>query len=671
MEELKVKYSSINKYPIEYALAYDTLLDITNTITVLYKIIDIENDTAVIYNMSYLTMDKEELYISHVCPSGSIVSKGGEYRNNLLNWLTFNNFLNENNSVKNIYYYIQTHFKEIFAERKFELITEYICDDKLLQQSKKICKPFKIHMFCITWFNFYYDYVLGVLPNNLNKSFIDVMLMYKREDTSFFKHVLKKFNFKDINIYYYITNNMITTHKAYTYKNVMANICKIGQKITILSLAEYQNLFNIEYSVWRELSINNSVSDLVVNKISNGFALSNNWFLIKLTNGLFDNTQQYERMNRSKMATKIIDLLTQAKNLTFFNNDKQEVSNDFVKSALLSNNEMSVLKDAINNSIDYAEDNIIMADTVLNMVSEYLGKTFYDISFTKPNIYALENFPTFKKYMFQLCYNLYCLHTKVHTIHGDLHLNNIILNPLFHRVKTEIEGPKIMYNIGEEQYIFDNNFRNICIIDFDRSIINPENYNDFHRKDVPRAFANITSKDSLLQSQTHNLLLYLYSIKPEYKQFNNVIESNMLYHFDIYFKVLSTLDIYNITSKLISFTKNHINKKIATRSLKVIQDINKMANYYITTVFENLIKTSNFVEILDMDWPILSIIKKVFAENILQTHTLCVVDEYTYDNPMTHSLSNHLYFTPDLMKAETSIRKKYEKNNNNKLLLLK
>jgi hypothetical protein len=124
------------------------------------------------------------------------------------------------------------------------------------------------------------------------------------------------------------------------------------------------------------------------------------------------------------------------------------------------------------------------------------------------------------------------------------------------------------------------------------------------------------NKDNLLKIQTKNLLRYLYSLKPEYKQFDLIIESNMMHHFDVYFKLLSALDIYNITSKLATFVKSDKVKSISSKSLQLVENINKLANYYITTALETLIKTSNFLIILEMDWPLLSIIKEIFQDNL-------------------------------------------------------
>lgn len=188
----------------------------------------------------------------------------------------------------------------------------------------------------------------------------------------------------------------------------------------------------------------------------------------------------------------------------------------------------------------------------------------------------------------------------------------------------------------------------MCIIDFSRSIINPEHHKIFHQKNGKHEYLqndqHALSKDRLLKNQIEYLSSYLYSIKPEYKEFSNIIENNMKYHFDEYFKVLSALDIYNITSKILTFT-NYGKKigKINKNSKTLVTNINISANYYLTTVFEKLLNTNNYTEFIDMEWPLLSIIQDVFnnrnnakdGNNEKDTEINNIVDIYSYSNKMT------------------------------------
>jgi hypothetical protein len=70
-------------------------------------------------------------------------------------------------------------------------------------------------------------------------------------------------------------------------------------------------------------------------------------------------------------------------------------------------------------------------------------------------MFSQENSANFKKYIFQLCYNIYCFNEKLNIIHGDLHMNNITLNPSFYKKNVKIpENPKILYIINPESDIY-------------------------------------------------------------------------------------------------------------------------------------------------------------------------------------------------------------------------
>src|SRR5690606_20490832 len=110
-----------------------------------------------------------------------------------------------------------------------------------------------------------------------------------------------------------------------------------------------------------------------VNNISNGFSLSNSWFIIKNPNKFFyDNPSQADRLERSSVALKIAELLSQAKIYTYTNINKDDnMVSDEQMLELMSlhdkmdittwlSNEFKTLYNKINDSIDHTKENIIM-----------------------------------------------------------------------------------------------------------------------------------------------------------------------------------------------------------------------------------------------------------------------------------------------------------------------
>jgi hypothetical protein len=704
------KFSAINRFHSMAAMAYRIMPDTTDTIVVLYKIKDVQQtEKEVTYTMAYIeqkptgnvgtymdTLERihdlelgmsDNIYITSICPSGSMVSKDGEYRSGMLNWNSLQVAIRKAPEVNRAFKAINDYFINVLKERKYVLLTEYYFPTDRLKnrfqyETELLCSTTKVSFFCIVWYNFFYGYYFGFVSNHVNDIFKSLMLRYKKEDIEFFKSLWKKFSYGTLESLRYICGNYL---KGYSTDLRTYNKSKIGQKIIPLNLIEAQNFFNIEYAPWKEFAINLKASNLVVNNITNGFNLSNSWFVIKNPDRFFyDNPSQADRMAKSGIALKIAELLTQAKLYTYSNinvNPDNDIENDIFESMIVNvsqkhgdittwlSNEFKVLYNKIQGSIDHTKENIIMSNVSLCLITEFVGKTLYDAIFMAkqssyynhfvPSIFAEENHRHFRKYMFQICYNLYCLNDKLQIIHGDLHLNNITLNTLFYKkgIVFPVDAPKILYSIDKRyQYIFENNFYDICIIDFSRAIMST-NYEDFAIDGIP--FEPIHTKTQFLTKQVHALLSYLYSTKPEFRELGTSLETAMMHHYSEYFKVLTVLDIYNLTSKFIDFLKvgSSYIKHPYKESVRLINDLNKSAEYYLTIVLNKLISQRSYEEIQQMEWPVLSIIKDVFSddhvENFGRKEFESIVDVYRFDNDHNeYSISMLKKFPPMLRQPD-------------------
>lgn len=615
MNNLK-KNSSINKKSIIDAL--NNIKFSKNTIIALYKISD-SNGNTLIYNISYINSGKT----THVCPSGSMKSTGGEYRNGILNWSNFNAVLDnpKNSRLKEMYTDIQKYLKSVLVERKLNFTIEY----PNFVGKLDLTQINYIKIFAITWFNFYYELALNQHSNKLNSEFITIMKMYVKDDLAAFKGILNKFT-QDSIIFRYMCSNAIHSPKITSHDQI-----KLGQKITILYELELQNINDIRYDIWKEIAINERVTKLVTDAITNGFPLMGAHFLIKTDKiiKLFDNQDQYKKVKQSEIATTVKHLLEEALsklntpiNLSLKKN-KKNISNfinyTVTKDSMYAQDytqedEFWLLRNNIQHNKNHSE-NFIISNTAITMISEHLGRTIYDMcsDINGSHLFSDEQFPNFNKYMFELCYNLYCLNTKVHSIHRDLHMNNIIISPsLNDNIEVDIKDPKILFIVGDKKFIFPNNFHNLCLIDFNISIINPELFMKRGDNDM----------EDVLDIQVENLLHYLYSIKPEYEEYDQFLKGNAKYYFESYFKILSVLDIYNICYKLLSFLKMN-KKKLKSvhhgKSKSLLEAMLKLSDYYISIIFDELINTNNYIKFQKMEWPILSIINSIFQENMYKS----------------------------------------------------
>lgn len=693
------KYSSVARNKSILNIAYNNNLDTTDSITAVYKLRKVQSkEDDIIFATAYIAIKsskdlnyqknvipikrptkevslEKKAYINKVSCSGSMVSKDGEYRSSMLSWYTLKDILDTTPKMKKIYDFIIDYLNIAFLEREYSIFIDYFYPrDKIKNlyqfETELLGSSIKLELFSITWFSFMYAYYFGFLSNNLNNDFITMLLQYKKEDVAFFKRVMQVFSPTDLDEYRYIINNDLFSTKYNLYEKT-----KMGQKIIPLNLIEAQNFFNIEYHPWKELAINIKISDLVLNNVTNGFPISYNWLLIKANENLFDSRSQYQRMHRSKAALRIAEILSQAKLYTYYNINEidklkaEEIFEEIPDKELLTpwlSNEFQILYDKIQNSIDHAKENIIVSNVVISFISEYVGKTFYDSLIISENsiyykslsgnMFDKDNFGIFTKYMFQICYNLYCLNSKLYTIHGDLHLNNITLNTILYKknAKIDIKNPKLLYILdNNNQYIFDQNFYDICLIDFSRAIIHPDHYELFKNSYIPD-YEIVHSQQQFSKRQIDMLLLFLYYIKPEFKECDNIIRNDISFNYDKYFKILTALDLLNVSSKILSFiTSKKSSIKACKESIILLKKLVDSSSNIITSKLNKIINERNSgEEINDFEWPILTIIKEVFEDSHINkfksTEYSSIIDIYNFNNTVENTLQVYKKFPEEI-----------------------
>ncbi len=697
-------YGSINRYPVSAAMSFSMMLDTVNTITVAYKIKDItKKDKEVIYNMAYLSVKAkdgityteqiervhkgfftmtENLVFRAICPSGSMVSKDGEYRSGMLNWNLFQVVINKEKRIKELFDYLISYFTKALRERKYILLLVYFFPNSGLKnrfsyEAEMICGDLKVQFFVIAWFKFYHAYVFGVVSNHINQTYQSLMLTYYKEDIRFFRSIFETFDINVIAQFRYLCSETV---RGYNGQLHLHQKIKLGQKIIPLNLLEAQQHFNLDSGPWKEMLISFRLSDLVINNITNGFALCNSWFLIKSNSKeLYDNPSQSERIDKSTVAVKITDTLNQAKILTHQNINMDDVqdSGEFIidKSDITSwlSGEFRILKGKIQDSIDYSKENIIISNVSLGIISEYVGKTLYDaVFFTKNSkyyqkhvsgIFSKASYPYFRKWMFQMCYGLYCMNDKAAIIHGDLHLNNMTINSIFYNKQTNltIDNPRIMYVLDSStQYIFEHNYYDLCIIDFSRSIVDIDRHALLASEPISTVYPLVTNRKSFDRRQINALLTYLFSAKPEFKEYELQLFNLLSYHFGTFFKILTVLDIYNVTSKFMDFMEQLKSRatKPYIKSLELIINLNKSSEYFLTTVLMRVLEKRNYDEIEQMEWPMLTIIRDNFrdnlAENMPKSTYDSVIDIYNFENPLDYSISQLKKF-PKIMVDKKKI----------------
>lgn len=333
---------------------------------------------------------------------------------------------------------------------------------------------------------------------------------------------------------------------------------------------------------------------------------------------------------------------------------------NYISTILL--NDFKTLQTKINDSIEFTKENIVMSNVTLALISEYSGRTLYDSIFlTKQSKYFQQfvatifdnsNYQNFNKYMFQLCYNLYCMQEKMGIIHGDLHLNNITLNPMFYNLYADIsekKRPKILYVLNEQDhFLFEHNFYDLCIIDFSRCIIHVDKVDEYMALTVPEPFKAKFSKQAFLDKQINNLMEYLFASKAEFREYGSSIKLTMGYHFNEFFKILGLLDLFNITSRLLSFTKDlpHSFTKKSSQVIELIGRIHQASDFYLNNILVRILERRSYEEIAAMKSPLLTIIADVFSSRHTSQFSVFddVVDVYHFGQPLTNDIEHFAKF---------------------------
>jgi hypothetical protein len=722
-------YGEYNRIETEIAFGYFLDINTVDTICLVFKIKDAIEDIDAIFSFGYFELykkrinEKEGLDDIHgksgfQLPGTSIksryftlgpsyTSKDGEYRVGLI---SYSNIVTIKSTpiVQNIFQDIIAYINKISMDRGWMLLKEYFfpTDDKKITQNEIEYNSFQLQseLFALTWFNILFNVYLNFVENHINEKFKKIMFKYKKEDSVFFNALYLQYGKEKIELMRYMCNNVLNGRVSNQFFNKPLYKTKIGQKLIPLTIAESQNPFDIKYKPWREYLISIYLSNFIINNISPGFFIINSWFYIKNSRkGLYDNDIQYEKMHRSELAVQITELLSRAQIYTHENIGKGNlIKNNDINSYLSL--KFKNLYDKIQKPITYAKEDIIMSNVTLAIMSEYVGRTLWDmILLTKSSNYynkligspfSLQGYPIFSKYMFELCYNLYCMNSIAGIIHGDLHLNNATINSILYKTTIDInniENPNDLYVLGDEnnQYIFKTSGYFLCIIDFSRSIILPEKINNFVDLTLPKTYKIINDIKGFQIEQVEKLLnLYLnYATDNE----SNKDELRILFKnsFEAVFKLLTSIDIYGITDKLLKMFKLNDNTIIKPHKncIDLLEKMNTYSQEFLTLEMNKLISDKTYEKnILEMEWPLLLIIKHCFYENLINNVKIGdIINVFNYNNKLNYSLNKLDLFPPTIKTHKiiennkekiiptgifSNLRKKFEteKNNNMKVI---
>jgi hypothetical protein len=538
----------------------------------------------------------------------------------------------------------------------------------------------------ITWFLEVYNAMFNLTEPHINEVFRLIFYHYMDDDIIFMREIIEKYGADRIEEFMRLCSHSFDNIEAVNNIFQIQRFVRNGFKMIPLNIKEVQDPVKLRYRPWREVLINQRAADLVINVIAPGFSVPGDWMYIKNSRkGLFDNPSQYKRMQYSEMAKEIVHILYEAERNTYFLKKMTDViTGDEKKLKDWIDHKFKHLNKKIHEPISYCTEDIIMSEVTLAYASEFMGRTIrnsLELAVTNEvyNNYIGDplneaGFHYFNKYMFDLCYHLYCMNTKLGIIHGDLHLHNatigniyysncpdLLKNRMFYG-STAKRGdvdviPCVLYALDDShQYLFPTTGYTTCIIDFSRAILHYDKYELYQDASLPRTHGVVSDFDTFKADEIANLMtkyLGTFPGKARHREELSVIFKN---HFEAIFRLLTPIDLFVVTSKLIGLF-GQLDFAIYEKAVELVTKLNRAAETYITTEINHLINDPEEYskKVLARDYPMGDIIRKTFSDynngQAIKNPNNQIIDAYCYGNEFKYSLDRYSKFPPFLQSV--------------------
>jgi ribosomal protein S17E len=593
----------------------------------------------------------------HFSFSFSLTSSDGEYRYRLIRWQDIQHIKKD---FQDIWDEVSQYVSLLRETKNWSLYTnhfspklgEFTSYNTDLDQIIKT-ELYPITFLSATWFLTMYNEMYNLTENHMNEDFKDLFLSDFKTHKKFMTELIKKFTEKRVELFNgYLSRNYQPLLLKDKYRTI-----SMGFKMIPLNLIEVHNPFNIRYKPWREYFVSNRASDLVINQVTPGLPIFGAYYYIKNSKrALYDNPTQYEKLKNSELSKDILNRLYEAQRGTYFISSGKGVikgskkTTEYVKKWI--NTKFKKLNEKINEPISYTMEELLMSDITLLYNIEHVGRTVADTFYLAPKNKLLDdnlgNFLTangyihFAKYMFDICYTLLSLNKRLGLIHGDLHLNNATIGFLYQK---PADNTHVLYYLNKEDspFAFPNNSYFGCVIDFSRSIIDPDRYENFKDITLPSSHKFFDREKTVIYDMNGLLNLYIILFPGKAKQ-KDELQILFRKHFSAVFKLLTCIDLYMFSIRLLKLMDQ---MTVYKRAKELVEDLNKLAEKYITSEINFLLDEPIKYEakILEDNYPMENIVNKCFGEFKEEKHLKTVKevsDCYCLDMELKYETNGNL-----------------------------
>lgn len=514
----------------------------------------------------------------YIIVSQTFMSKDGEYREGLIRW--------DNIEI----------FRTLF-EKSYDIannITHSFIDDygyeMGIESLDKVTFDSSIEFISFTALTFAIMHAMDRITRDAIESHVP---KYITETISKLEPLMKKIDTTELSNIMRKVRNMMDISNKMDYPKEWERYSRIGVKFMPMSVFEYSYMYEGAMQKWREIVINETVSDMVINGICGGYSVLLNWTIVDgYAEGMYDNPEIKLRYGRSKKGKKVLD------ELKALRDGVSDVDGVPEESA-----EIADLKEYITDPMSYLYKTIILSGSSLMCLFEHVGA-------------ALESYPIFNRnwdnagniapnkcmydteescayIVFSALYSLHSLHMVAGALHCDLHINNICIrsvHDMFLKDPEKITYHAFMTGEGKDNtYIF-NAFYNVTIIDYSRSII--------------RSSGKVAERFKQLFGESYISVVERNQTKPMYRLlkrwFPSVIKPNedkvksmIISNFEYMFKLCTYLDFLGFAQSFSKFCDTYNKEKIKAphESLKkCLVHIVKEITSIVATQLDNVTK---------------------------------------------------------------------------------
>lgn len=585
--------------------------------------------------------------LTNVCYYPNLTSCDGEYHPLLTRYMYCKAELN----FPHVYNDILAYTGEMIKRRNLNIyMTHFTTRGDTSSYNSHLDHYFKIEgiphrLFALSFIMSLYHKANNVLESHINPSYISMMMDNYENDLKFLNAMLDKYGPQHIkNFVIYISQRRM----AY------------GYKIIPLNISEERNPFDIRSKPWREYFVMNKINDLIMNCVTSGMPCFCGYYYMQNNRKfMFSNKMLKDRIKNSEMAHNILRQLYDAFHGTYFaGNINIDISKINEKVKLWLNAKFKKVGEMIEKPINYMLEELIMSDTSLILFNEHTGRTFADfISAVKQeqstlkdtSISGIVRDPNIMRVlMFDICYNLLVLNMRLGLIHGDLHLNNatIKVDETLAHVKADTKNMREVYIVKGKKYYRPYVGFNSVVIDFSRSIINPDYYDVMHDSIITTEITgNYNDCATFDRNALLSLYLQLFPAKLTKREELQVVFKN---NFNAVFKLLSAIDLYMFTVRLVKMLVSieNVHKKV----FEMLNEISKAAENFITVEMNHLIADPKHADtIMDDPWPIEKIMQKFYADFLVENADATITKWYNIEYELKINTSKMHNF-PNLVK---------------------